>query len=119
MSTESAQDQGPPTKDCPKARIFEVHPPHVWFKKPDTADWPFWCDGILPEDQRPPCQVYISPAQPECGEPAVTTIHVKTRLIDARIDVCPKHKHEYDDRSAKLRGERRGRSSSQSFPKAS
>lgn len=99
----AAPSQAPPLlpmKGCAKMRTFEVHLPHTWEKKPG---WRFHCDGILPVDEQPPCQAYVSPEQPECGEPSPVTIRVKTRLIDARIDVCINHKRQYDNRSAAAR----------------
>jgi hypothetical protein len=103
--TSETANVGPPQKECEDARKFIEHRSHTWFKK-DRPEWQYHCDGILPEDQQPPCQIYISPEQPECGEPAPTTVHVKTALIDARVDVCARHKAQHDTRSAAIRAAR-------------
>lgn len=98
----------PPMKDCPKAKAYEEHPPHTWTREtPAKRVLTFHCDGILPVAEQPPCQVYISPAQPECGKPAPTFVRVKTSLIDATVDVCREHKAEYDQQAASRRNARR------------
>lgn len=86
-----------PTKDCPLSQRFEPHAAHPWEKKPG---WFFNCEGVLPLDEQPPCQWYISPEQPECGQAAPTKIRIKTKLLDARVDVCVYHKGQYDNVAA-------------------
>lgn len=104
-----AVDSSPPSKECETALLFEEHKPHTWFKARDTEKrYPWHCDGILPVEEQPPCQWYISPEQPECGDPSPTTVHVKTTLIEANIDVCVKHKGVYNSLSA-ARRQRGGR----------
>jgi hypothetical protein len=96
--------EGPPLKECPKARRYEVHPPHPWHR-PNRARWPFHCDGILPVDQQPPCQIYISPQQPECGEPAPTYVRIKNQALkqEAIINICAMHKSVHDQQAAARR----------------
>lgn len=99
-----ATKESPPLKECKKARAYEVHVPHEWHR-PGRAHWPFWCDGILPEDEQPPCQIYISPQQPECGKPAPTYVRIKNPLLkqEALIDVCAHHKSVHDQQAAARR----------------
>lgn len=102
----------PPSKECEKSLVFEEHEPHHWYKKRDVYKrFPFHCDGVLPIDEQPPCQIFVSPERPVCGEPSPSTVHVKTQLIDAMVDVCKLHKHEYNHQAAARRQARETRKS--------
>lgn len=104
---ESQHDLSPPpVKGCEKYHDAEVHTPHKWFKN-RKEEYPFWCEGVLPLDEQPPCQAYISPQQPECGEPAPVKVRIRIRIIDARIDLCMYHKRRHDNLAAVRRAEHR------------
>lgn len=101
-------NDSPPMKDCVDARNYVVHKPHTWFRE-GRPQWKFHCDGVLPVDEQPPCQFYISPEQPECGEPSPTYIRVRVQPGPAQVtvDVCKKHKAAYDQAAAEMRNARR------------
>lgn len=90
----------PQVKACEKSQRFEVHTTHPWEKKPG---FPLLCEGILPVDEQPPCQFYISPEKPRCGEPAPVSVRVKTATVDAKVDLCIFHKHRHDNSAATRR----------------
>jgi hypothetical protein len=88
----------PVDKYCDKAKAYEPHEAHPWEKR---EGFPFWCRGVLEEINQPPCQMIVDEATKRpCGDAAPVTIRVKTRLVDADIDVCPIHKARYDSESA-------------------
>lgn len=87
----------PTEKYCSKVRTFEVHPEHEWEKGRFT----YWCLGIPPVDEQPPCQVVVDGSV--CGEPAPVEVHLKTNLIDSKIDVCQYHKKRFDSSAAAQR----------------
>lgn len=88
-----------PVKDCPRAINYEPHPEHPW----DKADKEYRCEGIPEVEDQPDCLIYMSPEQPKCGLPAPAKIHVQTKLTDAWVTVCLRHKANYDTESAKFR----------------
>ena len=53
------------------------------------------------------CKWYVSIDRPECGLVAVTTVTVKTRTTQARVDLCPEHKAVRDDIFARIRAEKK------------
>jgi hypothetical protein len=89
-------------KGCEKYQQFEVHPAHPWERRPG---WPLFCEGILPEDEQPPCGFYVSPEQPTCGEPAPVTVRVKTKIIDTKVPLCRFHKRKHSNMAAQRRAE--------------
>lgn len=58
---------------------------------------------VAPEARAPdepplgPCKFYISPEEPECGEPAVAQVRVRNRAITATVELCSHHKAVHDE----------------------
>jgi phage tail sheath gpL-like len=46
---------------------------------------------------------YIGPDKLECGAPAVTDVTVKTRVTQAVVTLCAKHKAIHDENWARAR----------------
>lgn len=55
------------------------------------------------------CKKYVSVAEPECGEPAVAKVKVRTRTGQVLVPLCPRHKAEHDETFARIRTERGGK----------
>jgi hypothetical protein len=50
------------------------------------------------------CKFYVSIEQPECGEEAVQAITTNlTRRDKAKVWLCGRHVHQYNDQMARLR----------------
>jgi hypothetical protein len=88
-------------------KTFEVHPEHPWEKR---QGFTFWCIGIPPEAEQPPCQAMEGGSI--CGQPAPVEIRIRTSIFDGKMDVCVYHKKRHDSGAAALR-------TSREMPKAS
>ena len=56
------------------------------------------------------CQWLIDPDDPDkkvCGQPATVTVTVKTKITQARVELCSVHKKEHDVSFAHIRTERK------------
>jgi hypothetical protein len=52
---------------------------------------------------KPICKWWVSMEQPECGNVATDKIKVKTRIVEATVDVCHEHKVEHNRRGRMVR----------------
>lgn len=54
----------------------------------------------------PPCQWYESPEVPACGKPSEAVVKVKTKITQARVNLCRTHKALHDQNFARARNSR-------------
>lgn len=87
----------PTEKYCTRVRTFEVHDGHEWEKR----GFKYYCIGVPSVDEQPPCQIVDNGVV--CGKPSPVEIHVKTEVVDTKVDVCIFHKRQHDRRAAAIR----------------
>jgi hypothetical protein len=75
---------------------------HRW-RPIEDSDSLVICVHCRQVDEVPDCMFYVSPEQPECGEPGYTFIRVTNRGFPVRVAVCRTHKAKHDEIFARAR----------------